>query len=288
MNCHFVPDSEAGSAYALARAYSFGLALLVMLGSSRYAAALPPYPSCSSNLMVPAVASSQGQVGTAFRSDVWLLNMSPGESRFLVAYRCSTGCDNRVPHVAEVFVPPGTIGLFKNVVVSLFNAPESAGALLFSQCGFGNFTVNPPMVISRTYTAAPSGSGTMGTEVPSFTTDRLTRFALFVGLAGNGGALDRGYRTNCGIVPFFGVSAIVRLSLRASSGATLATGDIAATDPVQLNDVFGALGAPTVVTEDASLTVESDVPVLPYCIVIDNLSGDGVFLPFSTERPPAR
>jgi hypothetical protein len=54
-------------------------------------------------------------------------------------------------------------------------------------------------------------------------------------------------------------------------------------DPVQINDVFAALGAPDVVTTNATLQVESsDDYFIPWVTVIDNQSGDSNFLPFTS------
>jgi hypothetical protein len=75
----------------------------------------------------------------------------------------------------------------------------------------------------------------------------------------------------------------VQLTLRDSAGALLATGGVSlGAAPVQINDVFAALGVPGVVTTNATLLIECSQPMYPYVTVIDNQSGDSTFLPFAS------
>jgi hypothetical protein len=188
-----------------------------------------------------------------------------------------------------VSLAPGEIRLFTDIVASLFLAPESRGAVLIEQCIWPPAPPDPFFAVSRTYTeTAAAGRGTNGTAVPSFSPEQATRIAVFIGLASNAGDFGGGHRSNCGIVHWNANPVAVRITLRDSSGATLASGSFSVSDPLQLNDVFAALGVPGLVTTNASLTVESEAPVFPYVTVIDNQSGDSIFLPFSSFALPFR
>jgi len=77
----------------------------------------------------------------------------------------------------------------------------------------------------------------------------------------------------------------VRLTLRDSTGALVGARTVSVGDPVQINDVFAALGAPDVVTTNATLHVESsDGYFIPWVTVIDNQSGDSNFLPITPRQ----
>ncbi|HEV8267201.1 MAG TPA: hypothetical protein VGR00_03165, partial [Thermoanaerobaculia bacterium] len=52
----------------------------------------------------------------------------------------------------------------------------------------------------------------------------------------------------------------------------------------QINDIFAAAGAGGAALTDAYLVVTSDSPVFAYVTVIDNQSGDSVFLPASDDE----
>jgi hypothetical protein len=56
--------------------------------------------------------------------------------------------------------------------------------------------------------------------------------------------------------------------------------------PIQINDVFAAVAAGSAVTRDASLEVTSTLPVFPFVTVIDNQSGDSIWVVPSPDEAP--
>lgn len=268
---------------AVALVAPFGVAAFLLLPPS-LASALPH--NC--NVMsIPAVASAHGVAGTYFRSDIWLLNQSNLGATFFLAYVC-WGCPARPDGTviwpnASVDLAAGEARQFSDVAATLFNAPETRGYVTISQCS--PWTPATFFASSRTYTEVPGGRGTNGTGVPVIS--QSAQRAVFIGLASNGGDLQSGYRSNVGIVNLAPLNSVppanVTLTLRDSSGKQLANGTVTVGGeaPVQINDIFSALGVPTVVTTNATLLIESSQPVYPYVTVIDNQSGDSTLLPFT-------
>jgi hypothetical protein len=103
--------------------------------------------------------------------------------------------------------------------------------------------------------------------------------STFVGLGNNGGDRSAGFRTNAGAFNTFSYPATVTFHLTTASGVPLGspvTQTWAAHEARQINDIFGTVGAGSVITTDAILTVDSDVPVFSYVTVIDNQTQDSV------------
>jgi len=245
-------------------------------------------PIVCARYIVPTVASAHGKAGTYFRSDLWIANQSTERLTFFLDYRCSVACPPWQGGSPQVTLEPGETRQFDDVVRTIFNRPESRGALSVGHCIVLPSPDSPFSVISRTYTDAPGGSGTNGTVVPGFGEGWRILSASFIGLAANAGDLRTGYRTNVGIVGMYSVPdhpISVRLTLRDSTGALIGAGTVSVGDPVQINDVFAALGAPDVVTTNATLHVESsDGYFIPWVTVIDNQSGDSNFLPITPRQ----
>ena len=60
----------------------------------------------------------------------------------------------------------------------------------------------------------------------------------------------------------------------------------AAREARQINDMFAVAGDGSDVSTDAYLVVTSSAPVFAYVTVIDNQSGDSVFVPASDDTAP--
>jgi len=249
--------------------------------------ALPP--SCNS-MTIPAIASAHGVAGTYFRSDIWLLNQGTQPALFTLSYLC-WGCapSYHGRYTANVTLAPGESRQFLDAASSLFGAPETRGAVVIIQCANPGPEAGAPAPFfawSRTYTDVPGGQGTNGTGVPAAAP--ATQAATFIGLASYGGDLRTGFRTNVGILSPYATDEAplsVQLTLKDSSGAPLASQTFSVgSEPVQINDVFAAMGVPAVVTTNATLLIESSQPMYPYVTVIDNQSGDSTWLAFTSAK----
>lgn len=234
-------------------------------------------------MTVPAVASARGLAGTYWRTDLWVVNQSNDSLGITLAYACRSGCGPNPIPTFSVALQPNEVRLIEDVVNTAFASPETAGALhLYVPC-FGCSA--PFFATSRTYSAPSSESGTYGTAVPAFSQSQYTYKAMFLGLASNGGDLSSGFRTNAGVDAIRGCT--VTYHLKDSSGRTLgAPISLPVWRPHQIDDIFLAVGAGGVITQNAVLEITTTAPAVPYVIVIDNRTGDSVFLSGSVASGP--
>ncbi len=235
-------------------------------------------------LVIPAAASIHGQASAFFHTDVWLLNRSYGNTLMVsVLFRCflSMAC----PSAAQtITLGPRQSLEIADAVGGFFGAPETAGAIELSY----DATVADLSATSRTYTpAAPAP--TFGTAIPALDASQARTRAVFLGLGNDGGDLRSGFRTNAGVYNPSDAPASVTFTLYGPDGA-MRGGPVSATwaarEARQVNDVFAAAGAGGDVSTGSYLVVTSSAPVFAYVTVIDNQSGDSVFVPASDDAAP--
>lgn len=235
-------------------------------------------------LVIPASASIHGQASTFFHTDVWLLNRSYGSTVSVSAvFRCflSMACS---PAAQTVTLGPRQSLQIADAVGTFFRAPEAAGAI--------ELTYDPAAgelaVTSRTYTPTIPAP-TFGTAIPALDASQARNRTVFLGLANNAGDLGSGFRTNAGAYNPSDAPASVTFTLYGPDGAMRGnpvSATWAAREARQINDVFAAAGAGSDVSTGAYLVVTSSAPVFAYVTVIDNQSGDSVFVPASDDTAP--
>jgi hypothetical protein len=242
-------------------------------------------PSAPTTLTIPSSASIHGKAGAFFHSDLWVLNHSSSFTQTITArYRCFVG--QTCPSGTKSFLlEPRRSMQYSDVVgPGLFAAPETAGAIeLTYDKGLGEVSVG-----SRVYTPSLPAP-TNGTSVPALTSAEARTRTLFIGLGSNRGDLTSGFRSNAGAYNPSGSSASVTFTLyNGITGRVLGdpkTRTWAAYEAYQINDVFAALGASNAVTTNAYLVVTSSVPVFAFVTVIDNVSGDSVWVNGAADTP---
>lgn len=237
------------------------------------------------NLVIPASASIRGAGAAFFQTDVWLVNRSrtnplpvSGRLRCLSGIACAGA--GTTPSLT---IPPRQSVLLSDVVGLFFGSPSGAGAIEWSYSpSVGRLTV-----LSRTYTPSLP-SPTNGTGIPALALADATSRALFGGLGHNGGSLASGFRTNAGVYNPNASTVSVTFTLRSEGAGLLgtATESWGPNEARQINDVFGALGAGSTVTRNAYLEVAASLAVFPYVTLIDNQSGDSVFVAASPDEAP--
>ena len=134
------------------------------------------------------------------------------------------------------------------------------------------------VVTGRIYTAG--GGGTYGQDMASLRSDEGI-------VAGGKGILlglrtDDACRTNLGLMEFSGSPMLVRVSLYDMTGALLTqqNAPLAAFQHVQWNEVFGYCGLPGDRQGYALVeAVSGDGRVAAYASVVDNITGDAVYIP---------
>src|SRR5262245_46505879 len=139
-------------------------------------------------ITLPAAASVRGL--SPFYSDVRAYNTSYTATLTVTArYRCFTGT---CPDAPQVFsLAPRESRAFDDVCVSLFSAPDSAGAIELSHEGADG----PLVVTSRLYSTEPAP--TVGMFVPGLALSAARPTTVLTSLRNNGPGA--GFRTNVGV-----------------------------------------------------------------------------------------
>jgi hypothetical protein len=225
-----------------------------------------------------------GALGTNFVTDVRIFNPSSTRASALLEY-FQTGLaanSNAAASLAVDIAPRGTAVL-----------DDVNGASFLNMSGTGGIRVTsatPIIVTSRIYNdQRAAGHGTFGQFVPGTTRAIQWRRGVLTQLANRAiTANPEGSRTNIGFFNPNAATVNVRLELRGPDGALLGTG---AVDLAALSQQQGAITAyfPGVDLENrAALTVTFDAsaPVIGYASVVDNISGDQIFVTAQQDIAP--
>ncbi len=222
---------------------------------------------------IPAVSSLHGAPPTYFHSDVAVFNTSFQEpTRVTAKYRClASAC----PEQTRTFmVPPRALSSYDDIVVTLFQQPETGGAVELA-------SDQPLIVTSRLYTPARP-SPTLGMFVPGLRAEQGFPKSVLTSLS-HSSQQALGSRTNIGVYNPSESSQTVRLSFRDTAGTdfgqierTVGPGQL-----IQMNDpeIFSQLGIAFDVP-DFSCLVEgaAEQSLFTYAAVIDNQSQDPIFV----------
>lgn len=226
---------------------------------------------------VPAGARGPGAAGTFFRTDLRVVNLSSASASVEVTFLPS-GTDNSAAVPREVTIAGRSSLEVDDVLGSLFELEGGVGAFrIASEADLA--------VTSRTYTPSgdPECPGTFGQFIPALTSEQALERGVIPGVAlSPDPAL--GFRSNVGAVNPADGPATVSLTLRTSDGAVLGTGSLALPPRGHLQASATSLFGPqTVQTTGAFIEVDATSPVLAYASVVDNQSGDPVFIPAQAD-----
>jgi hypothetical protein len=240
--------------------------------------------SAPKTLVVPSAASIHGQNQTFFHTDLWVKNRSHTKSIVITAaYRCQAAFTCAGDASTTLSLAPRESRLLEDVVVEAFQRAETAGAIELAW----DSVLGEVSAATRTYTPALPAP-TNGTSVPASEASAAMTSALFLGLGNNGGDRTSGFRSNAGAYNRGAAPVVVTFRLIDASGILLGETTRTAEPgrPIQINDVFAAVAAGSAVTRDASLEVTSTLPVFPFVTVIDNQSGDSIWVVPSPDEAP--
>jgi photosystem II stability/assembly factor-like uncharacterized protein len=223
---------------------------------------------------VPAVASLHGVPPAFFHSDVWIFNGSAESVATVTAtYRCFIGSCSGAPQMFSI--PSRQVKAFRDVAVTLFNAPESAGAVEFESDQL-------IVVGSRLYTPDAS-QPTTGMFVPGLKPEEASARQVLTSLSHSADA-TRGFRTNVGLYNGTDSGTFVSLTLYEASGANLGQTLLfpGPRQALQINDaeIFQRLGISRDVPDFYCVVTAYPfaTPIHSYAVVIDNRSQDPIFV----------
>ena len=232
-------------------------------------------PAQTDGSVLPVVGRVQGT--KFFLSDVRLYNPTALPRTFSLFY-VPVGQSGATALRATRTVGAGQVAALNDVVFSEFGFDSSLGEL--TVVGDGAF-----IATSRAYTQ--SANGTFGQFVPGFRS--LTGLSLGQGRAtANGFSKDSKFHTNVGFTEVSGSPVTVRIDVLDANGALLASTSrtAAPNQTVLITDIIGERGLGTAANFRVDFTVTSvGGRIIPFGILIDDATGDGLFEPAGTPPP---
>lgn len=216
--------------------------------------------------VVPAAFRGDGYHGTRWRSDLWLTNPSSDAAVSQVAFRDRSGA---VAAQKAFTVAAGNTLAIRDVLDTLA-LPAAAGTLAIA-------SDRPLLATTRSWT--PGANGSFGQFIPAFDTRRAIGSGDAASTAIQLESSTR-YRTNVGAAETAGEPATVRVRLYDANGTQIFVKEVPIPAFGQMQFNFANEGAPTFGNGRATFEVAGGAGrVLAYASVVDNLSGDPVFIP---------
>ena len=231
------------------------------------------YVDSAETLVIPAAASGNGARGTHWQTDLWVITAPDFEEFVEITFFPS---DGSAP-ITATYSSDGSRVIAINDVVGQLGGSGS-GALIL------NSYYRKIAATSRTYNTLETG--TVGQFIPADA--YYHRVATHQGVVGVSCCED--FRTNVGMFnPVENQAATVQLSLMSENGELIARDqlELPPLRHIQLNDIFSRLDAPLDTNCWISFeVVNRDSGIYAYASVIDNTSGDPVYIPGMRQSPP--
>lgn len=256
-----------------ARVVAYGSSVDNASGDAMFVPGFDPLAAESgSSLFVPAVMRGNGANGTRWRSDVRIFVPDAGEAGSAV--RLTLHRTGFPALTTDLEIKPGEIASLDDVVHSVFGLEEGRGTLeIDSSASDGR-----PVVTSRIWT--PDAAGTFGQFVPVASASEAlviaSEPASLIHVDSNAT-----YRCNVGVTEMAGAAATVRVTLLDGTGRERFSKDISLQPHGSEQFNLSAAGAPQVSNARVVVRViEGSGAVLAFASVVDNRTGDPIFIPF--------
>ncbi len=236
----------------------------------------------SGEIFIPAAAHSPGSEDTLWRTDLEIRASDEHDAEVRIDL-LRRNQNNLNPESIVRTIAAGTALRLEDVVFDSFGA-TTAGALRITELhGYVHVT-------SRTYNRTAEGS--FGQFVPGMTGDSSGAFGREIQLIQltRSTAKAGGYRTNLGLLNISAVPMTVYISLFKADGTALGTisESLDAIEPMQISDVFSLVSAFEIADGYIVCSTPTfDASFLTYASVIDNVTGDAVFVPGEATITPA-
>jgi hypothetical protein len=240
------------------------------------------FAATAQTLYVPAAANAEGANQTQWRTDLQV-KAQGGEAAAFTLELLESRTNNSDPMSLEYSVAAGESKRLGNVLEAAFG--YSGTAALRITATEGRITAT-----SRTYNDDPAG--TYGQTVPAVEVENG------VGVEGQSTLIllsrspdpSIGFRTNLGLVNLTDSTIAIEIDVFNADGTAIGTlfKNLKPFEHRQFNDVFDMVGAGDVADGYAVVrTSTEDGSFLAYASVVDNGSGDAVFILGSVDLIPA-
>lgn len=231
------------------------------------------FPMLANELLIPAAARGAGANGTFFQTDLRIVNLSAMRADVKITF-LSSGSDNRNAASLILSIEPRQSREFNDVLQSLFSLQTGLGALRLE-------SGDSVAATSRTYTTSSSGPclGSFGQFIPALDPQRAELRSVIPGVSIS--ALPTaGSRSNFGAVNPGVEPATVSVTLRNGDGSVIGTTTLSIPPLGHVQQALSALFNITSMTStNAFLEINASIPLLAYVSVVDNASGDSMFIP---------
>ncbi len=235
-----------------------------------FALALSLHPSLhAAEKFVPAAARTAGANGTFFMSDLRLVNLSSAAATFELTFLPSNQ-DNSGALPVSMTVPARAAKELDDVLRSVFQLDGGGGAVRI--VSGADFTAT-----SRTYTGSSNCPGTYGQFIPAVESSRARARSVLANIRSSNDPI-RGFRTNVGMVNPASANIAVDLTLRAMSGGVIARASRILLPLSHTQESITQLFPVSLTDDDYFIEITAPTPLFAYASVIDNESGDSIFI----------
>ena len=228
----------------------------------------------ATDLYIPASAHVQGLAGTDWRTDLEIANSNAQAVQCTIDL-LKTGFDNSTPKFAIVSVPANGNVRVRDVLDAMLDHDGSAALRLRS---------DGRKISATSSTYNNTADGTYGQFISGTISDKAvvpTRSGMMIQLSQSAGNTD-GYRTNLGLLNTTGIQVEVVIELFDSDGTSLGSGStvLMPFEHRQINRIFREVTSAAVTNGVAKVsTTTPKGAFLAYASVVDNRSGDPVYIP---------
>jgi subtilisin-like proprotein convertase family protein len=228
-------------------------------------------PATVDHLVIPVVASTRGDAGTEFHSDVRIYNRSPSRQEATLFFTPSAADGTASFSAQRLQIDPGQTVAFDDIVTAEFRT-----------AGTGSLEIRgtPAALVASSRTFDQTGRGTYGQFIPAEADSAA--FGAEDGAVTIPQLLNtESFRTNVGVTEIAGTGGDAGVDFYDASGTLIDSRTLTLPPWGHLQfSAFGGRGGMVVEAARAAVTVRSPgMRVLAYASVIDNLSGDPIYVP---------
>jgi hypothetical protein len=232
-------------------------------------------------LYVPAAAHGAGVAGTVWRTDLEVKARGSEPATFTIEL-LAEGTDNTTPAITTFTIDTGTSTRFEDLLAAQLGYTGNAALRITPTSG-------RILVSSRTYNNDPAG--TYGQYIPALP----AATALASGTAGaliqlsSSSSAASGYRSNVGVLNITASSISLELDLYTGDGELLGTVPLTLLpyELRQVTDIYRQVTSLDVADGYVLIRLlTSDGLYFAYASVIDNRSGDAIFIPAQEDDLP--
>jgi subtilisin-like proprotein convertase family protein len=237
-----------------------------------------PIPAQTDGSVLPVVGRVQGT--KFFLSDVRLYNPTAAPKIFSLYYVPTSQTGATALQTTRT-VGAGQVAALNDVIFSEFGFDSSIGEM--------TVVASDPAFIATSRAYTRSSNGTFGQFVPGFRSLNGLTFGQGRATA-NGFTKDTRFHTNVGFTEVSGAPVTVRIDILNAAGNLLAstTRTSGANQTLLITDIIGERGLGATANFRVDFTVTSVTGrIVPFAILIDDATGDGLFEPASNPAASA-